>query len=273
QKQLGSGVLMYVMDQKGTLPGPVHICIYLDTGTYSDRNVVVTDNTKLNWGAQLPSFIQRYLSDGSKAAKSVDATATCPSADHVVERSVREELRKNNIRPWHYLLNSVCSVTRCTPGVWPYYTTNPPAYFGTISMNTTRSEWQAKMETEPNGKILRPPKKLDVIRNSSKEWVIADGWYWDAAAARGSSTCVGTYPYATASQGDGVYSIKIGNPARLVVPSYPFHNTTASFSSDLNSSDHDKNSPRLTTGRTNTVYFDGHAASVRLWKGSGNPLF
>ncbi|MBN1489474.1 MAG: hypothetical protein JXA69_06100 [Phycisphaerae bacterium] len=39
----------------------------------------------------------------------------------------------------------------------------------------------------------------------------------------------------------------------------------------MSSPDRSIDSPRLTSGKTNAVFFDGHAASVGPWRGTVNP--
>jgi len=63
---------------------------------------------------------------------------------------------------------------------------------------------------------------------------------------------------------------------KWLILNYPFHNASRSYPfwsfSGSNPSD-TWNSPRIQEGRTNQVNFDGHAESVRGWKGTVNPCY
>jgi prepilin-type N-terminal cleavage/methylation domain-containing protein/prepilin-type processing-associated H-X9-DG protein len=276
-RQLAAGVIMYTVDGRSMLPGPVHMCIYQDTASFPDRTPSggLVPGQLLRWGAQLPCYIQRYLGDMSHQAKVVDALATCPSADSALPKETRNLLRQSNpnvLRPWHYLLNTVAMPDRTKPNTYdvlgrlPYYRTNPPAYFGTTKMGAYRTA-----DLQGFSPDVRP-KKIDAVRKASQEWMIADGWYWDARVGLSSPGPVGTYPYSVATESDETLSVIVGTT--LVVPSYPFHNTTATFDANVGTSlDRKATSPRLSAGKTNASYFDGHAESVRRWKGTPNPTF
>jgi prepilin-type processing-associated H-X9-DG protein len=79
---------------------------------------------------------------------------------------------------------------------------------------------------------------------------------------------VGPWPFPRVAGQDGSITNK---QDQLKVPSYPFHYTLTEFSPDV--PDNKANSPRLTAGRTNTAFMDGHAAPVRRWEGTKHPLF
>jgi prepilin-type N-terminal cleavage/methylation domain-containing protein/prepilin-type processing-associated H-X9-DG protein len=281
-KQMSSGVLLYATDQKGGLPGPVHICIYQNTSTYPDRDPtnggILGNDPQLQWGVQLAYYIQRYLADASRAAKVVDQVAACPSANSALSQEQRQLVLNNNLRVWNYLLNNFAGTsdptTGCeTPGTWPYYSTTPTAYFGQASMKTRMSDILKSDYKSLKVQSDKWPKKLDQIRNNSREWMIADGWYWDGKIANlYPSRTIGTYPYSTAVLSNDILSVIYNGT--MTVPTFPFHNTTARF--DPKGTDHiftGNANARLTSGRTNATYFDGHAEAVRVWKGSANPKF
>jgi prepilin-type N-terminal cleavage/methylation domain-containing protein/prepilin-type processing-associated H-X9-DG protein len=280
-KQMCSGVLLYAADQRSNLPGPIHICIYQKTSTYPDHapdgGILGTD-PKLYWGFQLPYYIQRYLADASRAAKVVDEVANCPSANSALSYEQRQLVLNNGLRIWHYLTNNFAGNSEPgkaleTPGTWPYYSTVPTAYFGQGSMGTRMSD---VLKPDYRGLAVQSdkwPKKVDQIGNNSREWMIADGWYWDGKIANlYPSRPIGTYPYSTAVLSNDILSVIYNGT--MTVPTFPFHNTTARF--DPKGTDHiftGNANARLTSGRTNATYFDGHAEAVRVWKGSANPKF
>jgi prepilin-type processing-associated H-X9-DG protein len=61
----------------------------------------------------------------------------------------------------------------------------------------------------------------------------------------------------------------------MMIPTYPFHATSRSFPEQKNVDlpAIDRLPSRLTTGKTNAVFFDGHAESVLRWRGTANPCF
>lgn len=264
-RQTAAGVSMYTVDSRSMLPGPTHICVYQDSGTYPDRTPSggLVPGLPLRWGAQLGYFIQRYVGDSSRSAKLVDQMATCPSANSALPMETRDLLRTNNLRTWHYLLNTVVKGKEYSDN-WPFYRTSPSAYFGITKMGMYRTSDVQGFAAEDR------PKSVEQVRKSAQEWMIADGWYWDAALPLRPTGPAGTYPYSVnTTDGADIVSVIVGKT--LVVPSYPFHNTTARFSPK--GTDHQKTSPRISTGKTNAGYFDGHGASVRVWKGTVNPAF
>lgn len=278
-KQMASAVVMYTAEGKSSLPGPVHMCIYLDTGSYPDRTPTggLVPGAQLQWGAQLPYYIQRYLGDSSRSAKGVDQLATCPSNDGAlpIDKQTRDKkLRDKKLRVWHYALNTVVaassqggSSTYDIRNQTPYYRTSPPSYFGRISMNAARTSDLSSFAADYK------PKNVETVKKTSQEWMVADGWYWESRYTRGRTWPSGTYPYfGNAAAADDLISVNVDG---LVVPGYPFHNTTTRFDGNIDAPTRDlnPNSPRLTTGRTNASYFDGHAESVRKWKGTPNPTF
>ena len=252
-KQMGSGVLMYTIDNKSSLPGPIHLLLYGNTAELFESQGAQGEAW---FKTNMPSYLGKYMDTGRKA-KMLDKVATCPTASKISVASSAGQ-------PWYYqarssyIANTVMQTS--TPGVKPYYGSKPPYYFGYLNLGD--EVWRLKREAP-----WRLPKRIEVVKNAADEWALADLWYWDAGSLFGGSTPVGTWPFAMQPGTSG----SVANAGKLKVPSYPFHGTSRSFDSE--GDDHLKNSPRLTSGRTNAVYFDGHAKSVRNWEGSANPCF
>jgi prepilin-type processing-associated H-X9-DG protein len=95
------------------------------------------------------------------------------------------------------------------------------------------------------------PKKLEKIKNGSREWAIADVAYWENKVPRGPTRRAGTWPF---DQATGENS---GAVTRGEMINYPYHLTSAG----------------VNQGRLNASFFDGHGASVRVWEGTVNPCF
>jgi prepilin-type processing-associated H-X9-DG protein len=77
----------------------------------------------------------------------------------------------------------------------------------------------------------------------------------------------GTWPYV---QGN---NSSISPGGIMAIPSWAYHNTRRTYALDVAAANaaEDPRSPRFTDGRTNAAFMDGHAASVRVWKGTSNP--
>jgi prepilin-type N-terminal cleavage/methylation domain-containing protein/prepilin-type processing-associated H-X9-DG protein len=269
-KQMGYGCQMYAGDYKFVLPGPAHICVYYDSVAKWGVNPYGTGQKDNFFRMNLPYLIGRYMTGSSSGrdAKALDRIALCPTADKI---SVADA----SGQPWfyqaraYYIANTGANGLHiggsagafATFGTTPYYPTKPENYFGMYNLT---GNGLPGPETLAQPKDL--PKKLDSIRNTSREWAIADLWYWEGAAARGATRRLGTWPFDLTTGTSG--SVSNG---RLKIPSYPFHYTTKDFSST--GSDKGVGTPRLLTGKTNAAFLDGHGESVRGWAGSVNPCF
>lgn len=279
-KQMGNGLTMYVTENKSTLPGPSHMALYIGTSAWEGKGSGTgNDNQGTLWARMnIPYQVGRYM--GDRKAKNMDNIATCPTAE-------RLSVASSAGQPWyyslaaHYVANTGANGTvdpktppdppkdlYGNPNVkdqTPYYPTKVPNYFGFVHLNS------AAQIRNPDAYWPKSvmPKKVDLIKNQSREWAMADIWYWEASSGSrgGSSRRVGTWPF------DSTQSSSIFNNGQLKVASYPLHVSSGSYDSNLKDGDKTSRSARLTDGRTNAVYFDGHGASVRGWRGSANPCF
>lgn len=266
-KQLGNAVLMYTVDNKLCLPGPVHNPIYHSTADVLALELQSgTPPATLYYSVNLPAYLSKYLADSSKSAKLVDKVATCPTADRIpVQSSGAAQAPMYRLPAGHYVANTGGKINdqqrSQKAGIEderPYYKTKPADYFGWTNVGCPKDYTGARM-----------PLPVEQIRRQSDEWMIADLWYWEGSyLRRGAAGIKGTWPI----EPSGVATSSVIYNGKLKVPSYPYHNTTRSFDPTLiPNSDHEVGSARISTGKTNNVYFDGHAAGVRKWKGSVNP--
>lgn len=270
-KQMGFAVLMYTDEHKTVLPGPVHNPIYHES---SRLEMLDAMNGTYNYRGNLPYLVKKYLSDKSRGTALVDEVATCPTGDRI-QKTLRYKDNPNvplvyQIPPGNYIANT--GGGRNTPRTpqndyKPYYGTDPAHFFGWINLMTyTPEDIAALPTTDP----VRVPKKIEAVRRASEEWMIADLWYWEAGGGwGGGANLVGTWPYQVTGTGSVSYD------RELRIPSYPYHNNIGSYSGNLDDPNRDTNynSPRLRNGKTNNVYFDGHAAGVYRWKGTVQPRF
>ncbi len=275
QKQLGNAVIMYTVENRSYLPGPIHGLLYKDSQLLKDREVA---DGRFWYSVNLPAYLAKYMGDRNTPAM-LDKVATCPTADRISvvpapEAASPSALTAYNLDPGHYVANSgpgpgnEAPRTASNPNQ-PYYETSPSNYFGWTLVPAAPTSLYVRDSTFYD----RMPKQIESIKNQSREWMMADLWYWAASGGGGifgggSEKPVGTWPHYQNGSTTSVYLAGSG----FKVPTYPYHNTTKSFGSDLGT-DNSPDSDRLKTGRTNAIYMDGHADSVRIWKGTVNPAF
>lgn len=271
-KQLAMGVHYYASDNRGSMPGPVHNPVYHCTyllKTYSQA----AHGQEWWYESSLPYFLEKYLGDRSRSALVVDAVATCPSVAKI-KKFPDPPMGANRaacLPVGHYIANSNggTNATRRTGSniaPHPYRGTRPGFYFGwsNVPVSNTADNWKTMADEN------RLPKKLDGIERSSQEWMIADLWAWGRTRFAPGTLYSGTWSYSPApGPWVGLTSVT-DQSGRARVPTHPFHMTLRSFDpEDYN--DISSQSPRLTAGKTNQSYFDGHAEGVRRWTGSVNP--
>jgi prepilin-type N-terminal cleavage/methylation domain-containing protein/prepilin-type processing-associated H-X9-DG protein len=284
-KQMGNGVLMYVTDNRSYLPGPAHLLLYVGSNQWEHPNGMAPQPTGKLWArTQLPYLIGRYL--GDRKAANQDKVAACPTSERLVKLPDPSAQWFYRL-PSYYIANTGANGggnAFLTSTKWkyngtdpdslannknykPWYATKVPNYFGHINLNPSHLE---AMDFQPGSM----PKKIDKVKNQSREWQLADLWSWDVVYARAGRRPAGTWPYSESSPPPD--APPTGALARGERMSYPYHLATGQFHNNLSAAsnnDLDPNAPRLSGGLTNAVYFDGHAASVRKWEGTANPCF
>ena len=292
-KQMGNAILMYTVDHRNYLPGPLHPMVQRETydAFYRshDADISASDpSTGFYRRAHLVHYIRKYFSEKSKSAQMTDQVSTCPTADRLTTTNIKKIIESNGwdgyqgYRPFNYVVNSV-KVDPSSTGVNtiangpPYYGTRPPFYFGVIYHGYTYEQWAqvdgSGLSYFDQRNNLRPgdrvQKKLDVIQNASREWAVADAWYGQITKPRVGTRLAGTWPYF-----QGTNSSLSPND-QMMIPGWAYHLTGRKYTMTMSSTLADSNpdSARFTDGRTNAVYMDGHAESVRGWKGTANPCY
>lgn len=287
-KQLGTGTMMYVTDQKSYLPGPLHPMLFRDT--YDAFYIGRDANDPTSKGgyyrrAHLIHYIRKYFTEVSRAGALTDKISTCPTAEGIMTRNIKKIIDSGawsgyaGYRPFHYIVNSAKVTQDSGPGVnmagqYPRHGTKPPFYFGVIYHGYTWEQWSVtdgtgRSEFDRNNG-LRPgqriPKKIEIVPRPSSEWMFADAWYAETMGS-GGVRAGGTWPYL---QGD---SSSLSPNGDMAIPGWAYHTTTRKFGLTMAETKADTNpkSPRFTDGRTNAAFMDGHSETVRNWKGTSNP--
>lgn len=274
-KSMANGTMMYSNDHKGTLPGPIHFLLYHDTYRLWALPPAPQPGGEMWYRQQLPYLLGKYMgASGNNMVEIIDKVSTCPTLARLT-RADGTGLSWIYQPQADYVVNTGNHNVVNNYGNTPYYATEPESYFGNMnysgnvyaSIKQIETNYATKKMTEFSERL---PVKLDRVGKPGKEWAIADAWYWRVAPPRGSARNAGTWPFdvMTAGVGDNVQSVN--NGGKLRIGAYPFHNTTKTYSNVVGGSAA-PDSPRLSEGRTNAAFFDGHGESVRRWAGTVNP--
>lgn len=258
-RTLGQGVVTYAAEEKDTLPGPLHPAVYRNQGIKA-----LTDHPHYPISiAQATAYQERYLtfklrrsfSDSHEWENSVsDQVSTCPaSAGQNPDSNFTSFWQKTNrqVYPTHYVINNVWpnGETAADVGsgaVGNVRATNPPCYFGLSPAPGSSAA------TYDRAARLYPPQKISRINRASEEWMIADAWHRARTQAG--------YP---GLQQEGPYQVGWTGES---LPNYAPHFSRRSYtfnSTNERNSESDQIRRSKKDGRTNTVFFDGHAESVR----------
>jgi prepilin-type N-terminal cleavage/methylation domain-containing protein/prepilin-type processing-associated H-X9-DG protein len=159
-KEYGSGTLMYRMDAKESLPGPIHAALELETFGVS----VSADYEQwhLNW------FIRKYFSDRRSSGRYTDKVSSCPTAVRLSKSD------PTGARPFTYALNNWNKNRPRDDGIG----TNPPWYFGYPDYFWNNAPPPFTPISSPNPQLSKDahPKRLGSIRQLGREWAIADAF-------------------------------------------------------------------------------------------------
>lgn len=243
-KEFGNAMMMYTMDHKDTLPGPLHPAMF--TKVHGPPAL-----SEFGRQQHLPRMLRKYFSDKSSKkslAKSiVDDLGMCP-AFPVPDTKFAEEL-PGAPYPFHYSVNT-----------W-VYTAPKQYYFGFIWLQfNTYQEWENYVASKPGGVEMYGPKKVGEIKRAQSEWAIADafrkpflstdpGYEYRNMLKYGGH---GSWPREDISASNS------GNP----LPVSPFH---------LGKGIKPEDAQYVYNGRVNTSFFDMHAESQRGFRGTVNP--
>lgn len=254
-RTLGQGVVMYSTgEQNGSLPGGLHPAVYRDQGIEA-----LTEDPLRPWSYEAARWWQnRYLTyklrsvmndSGSRENSITDQVSTCPSMNFILPDSVFESYYQrtgHRIYPTHYVLNNVGPYTEEGAAASGVRTTDPVYYFG--YSGHTQNEEQMQLER------ANPPKPLSRVQHPADEWMIADAWYrakdnsqWGELQQEG--------PYQSGWSGKAM-------------PYYAPHGAKVSGTHTYMDEAERYEAARQVRrnradGKTNTVFFDGHAESVR----------
>lgn len=163
-KELGSAMNMYVLEHKDVLPGPLHPGIFL----YS-KNI-----NPVQKSFYLPALLRRYFTEKSTSSGSMtDAIASCP-AFPIKDKDFNLSIWGVGKNPFHYCVNSWTVSGYFSRGQFkPHH-----YYFGfTYAGIRDMDDWEIKYGEGKGGDVnYYRPKKINTIRQASKEYAIADAF-------------------------------------------------------------------------------------------------
>ncbi len=267
-KSLGGGVLTYAADFNDRLPGPLHPAVYKYQTDQAYRDFFEPDPS-LEWiqflrSRQLTWKLHTALGQKAQGLKKniADDIATCP----VLQALIPDEHFADSegaighfVFPTHYALNNYGSWLDTGDGVGTRGSarpTNPMYYFG-YSPAQLPSGWSAELQ-----RLVRenPPRPTSQIKRAQEEWMIADAWWRENVAA-------GLEAY----QQEGPYqSSWSGAPYPAFAPHFKRGSRAVPMDTDARRELARRIKASKQDGKTNTVFFDGHASSERskeLWDG------
>ena len=254
---LGQGIMTYATEEGGSLPGPLHPAVYRYQGLdalmdnpYSPMSAVLAQQQQQRY---LSFRLRRQFTDSSSQKNSLtDEVCTCPTLENINPNSNYVSFKETTGRgayPTHYVINNVGALDPSLQGgsLGNVRITNPPYYFG-------YSPWDGATNPAQQGPMRKnPPQPVSKVKRASAEWMIADAWY----RARAN-------PLSQELQQEGPYQVQwTGESLPNFAPHFAKGRPTYGFTS---TADRNASSAAIRAGKrdgkTNTVFFDGHASPV-----------
>lgn len=256
-RTMGQAVISYASEWSDRMPGGVHPALYRYQGiqalTNNPINSMSVGQAQQEQKRFLTFIIKAQFSDSGAGFDSMaDAIATCPTLASINPDSNFVQYKQSTSRsayPTHYAINNVGPNSVDGSGsstvIGNVRTTDPPYYFG---INPPYGD-----SARDNLISKYPPAVLAKIKRSAEEWMIADAWYRPRTQA--------AFPQL---QQEGPYQVDwTGN----ALPNFAPHSSRFGSYAYVSDSARDSESASIRRarqdGRTNTVFFDGHADQVK----------
>ncbi len=252
-RTLGQGVVSYA-GEEGRLPGPIHPALYRNQGLNSlmtnpvrplgQASAEYFQSRQLTWKLR-GSFNDSHDYEGSIT----DQVATCPLTVGLnPDSNFLGFYNATNrfVYPTSYVINNVGTTGADSGSTGGMRTTDPPQYFGF-------SPWSQTDPTLQSIAAQYPPQPISRVKKPSDEWMIADAWYRMRSNAAFQEL-----------QQEGPYQWDWTGEA---LPNFAPHFAGRQYAFPGSSALRDGESAEIRKsrgdGKTNTVYFDGHATAVR----------
>lgn len=256
-RSTGQAVVTYSSEWLGFLPGPLHPAIYRNQSLdYLMSNPIKNfglDDALYQQTRFLSFKIRKQNNDSSGGADTVtDRVTSCPTMDGINPdrnfQAYTQAVGSKYAFPTSYVINNVgANDPDSFAPASGLRTTDPTYYFG-YSPNSRgdQAQWEFAKKN--------PPKPLERIKRSAEEWMIADAWYRNR-----------TNPISPVFQQEGPYQVGwTGEALPYFAPHFAKGNPSYRFSGS-NERKNEASAARTSKvdGKTNTVFFDGHAEPVR----------
>lgn len=255
-RSLGQGVITAASEGRDKLPGALHPAVYRNQGLDALLNdpirTVTADRAKFLQARQLTYVLRATFNDSESVKDSItDRVSTCPTLAQInPDQNFDDFVTSTNrsVYPTHYVINNVGlnDESGGSGSLGNMRTTSPAQYFGF-------SPWEQGNSALDELAARYPPQSLTRIQRASEEWMLADAWYRKRANAA----------FAELQQ-EGPYQWDWTGEA---LPNFAPHSGPLTSYSFTTSAERSQSSSRIRAskddGRTNTVFFDGHAEPVR----------
>jgi len=255
-RTLGQGIVSYATGDEDKLPGRLHPAINRNQGWEALMNnperPTSEANARYEQQRSLTYLLRQSYGDTHQQKNSVtDQVSTCPTAAGIIpdDSFYKAYLTKggNYVFPVHYVVNNWGGVDPEGGVSGAVRATNPQYYFG-FSSPPPGPTTTALKELEANN----PRRGWSQIRHPAEEWSVADAWYRPRTNAA-----------AREFQQEGPYQAAWSG---YTLPTFPIHGAKRGY---VYAGDNDRTSQCAQLrkikrdGRTNSVFFDGHAEPVR----------
>ncbi|RMF70973.1 MAG: prepilin-type N-terminal cleavage/methylation domain-containing protein [Planctomycetota bacterium] len=260
-RTLGQGVMLYATNHQDTLPGRLHPAVYRNQGIEAYLNDEVRNLTRaqaeFEQQRQLTWMLRSAMNDSTTTKDSAtDLVSTCPTLQGIVPDSAFDDFVRQTGRkaahPTSYVINNVgVDADAGDPdgggggaAIGGVRATNPMWYFG-LSPHAGASQALIDLAKEQG------PKKHSSVKKPSEEWMIADAWYRKRS---GVPEYQQEGPYQFDWTGEALPPFA---PHGVASRSYAFSDSATRTAEGIAIRD------SKSDGRTNTVFFDGHAEPVK----------
>ncbi len=255
------GVISYTSEERDFLPGPLHPAIYrTQTREYLMKNDIsnmTLAQAEYMQSRMLSYRLRRQFSDSDTTKRSLtDEVMTCPTLVGIIPDSHFVTFKKTTnkgVFPTHYVINNVWPAELGDPSspgagyIGNPRATDPPAYFGFSPAPGTQDSAEAQTYMRKY-----PPQPITRVKKPADEWMIADAWWRSVPGG-----------FATELQQEGPYQVSWSGEA---LPNFAPHFSKVGSYSFTSAAVRDAQSANIRLGRldgrTNTGFFDGHAAPV-----------
>jgi prepilin-type N-terminal cleavage/methylation domain-containing protein/prepilin-type processing-associated H-X9-DG protein len=255
-RTLGQGVVSYATGDDDRLPGGLHPALNRNQGLQalmedparplSRENAVKYQKRQLLW------LLRSVYGDTTDFANSVtDQVGTCPALasinpDANFVQAWRVTGGTRYVYPTHYVVNNIGALGEQGGPTTGVRVTNPPFYFGYSAPLPGTSDVDKANERK------YPRQGWSRVKRPAEEWMIADAWYRNV-----------TRPFFSEFQQEGPYQSDWSGAA---LPNFAPHfgKLRSYLLTSMSQRDVENGQIRAgkMDGKTNTVFFDGHAAAV-----------